>query len=144
MEERNRRYRVALEGGPALCPFARETLETIGRRVPLALVTGSPRKNIETVHRSTGLLRLFAVVLCREDYDRAKPAPDSYATAAQRLGIGVERCLAVEDSERGLAAAVAAGMACVAVPGPLTRCQRFDGARAVLGALNELGRVLEC
>jgi HAD superfamily hydrolase (TIGR01509 family) len=97
----------------------------------MALVTGSGRADIDLMHRRTGLLGLFRVIVTREDYPEAKPAPDGYLEAAKRLGLAPQRCLAVEDSARGLGAAIAAGMRCVVVPSDLTRGQRFEGAHAV-------------
>ena len=46
----------------------------------------------------------------------AKPAPDLYLLAAQRLGIAPGECLALEDSEFGVRAAAAAGMPVIQVP----------------------------
>lgn len=129
--ERNRRYRAILEARTPFRPAVRETLETLSTRVPMALVTGSGRADIDLMHRRTGLLGLFRVIVTREDYPEAKPAPDGYLEAAKRLGLAPQRCLAVEDSARGLGAAIAAGMRCVVVPSDLTRSQRFDGAHAV-------------
>lgn len=129
--ERNRRYRAMLELSTPFRPAVRETLEALATRVPMALVTGSCRADIDLMHRRTGLLGLFRVIVTREDYPEAKPAPDGYLEAAKRLGLAPERCLAVEDSARGLGAAIAAGMRCVVVPSDLTRSLRFDGALAM-------------
>jgi HAD superfamily hydrolase (TIGR01509 family) len=129
--ERNRRYRAMLEVRTPFRPAVRETLEALSMRVPMALVTGSGRADIDLMHRRTGLLGLFRFVITREDYPEAKPAPDGYLEAAKRLGLPPQRCLAVEDSARGLGAAIAAGMRCVVVPSDLTRSQRFEGAHAV-------------
>ena len=128
---RNRMYRESLEQSPPLCRGASDTLRRLHGKLPMALVTGSQREDIELVHRSTGLLTLFETIVARADYDQPKPAPDPYLEAARRLGIEPVRCLAVEDSERGLRAAIAAGMRCVVVPSELTRGQKFIGAGAI-------------
>lgn len=129
--ERNRRYREALRAELPLRPGVAETLRTLVQVLPLALVTGSRREEIELVHGRTDFLKFFRVVVTRHDYQSAKPAPDAYREAARRLGVEAGRCLAVEDSERGLAAAVAAGMKCIAVPNYLTANQSFAQAWAV-------------
>jgi beta-phosphoglucomutase-like phosphatase (HAD superfamily) len=47
---------------------------------------------------------------------RGKPAPDIYVEAARRLGANVASCVALEDSEPGIRAALAAGMTPIMVP----------------------------
>jgi HAD superfamily hydrolase (TIGR01509 family) len=56
-----------------------------------------------------------------EDYANSKPAPDAFLLAAQRLGVAAEHCLVFEDTELGIQAATAAGMASVQVPMPADR-----------------------
>jgi len=135
VEERNNLYYAQLEHSLPLRPYARETLESLSGHLPLALVTGNTRKAIDIVHRRSGLLDFFDVVVCSEDYPASKPAPDAYLTASRMLGVRPSQCLAVEDSDRGLAAAIAAGMTCIAVPSKLTRFHRFPGAASVQPSL---------
>ena len=66
---------------------------------------------------------------------RNKPAPDCYLLAAQRLGLAPAQCVAIEDTQAGVTSAVAAGMACVAVPHALSRHQDFSRASAVVDSL---------
>ena len=56
------------------------------------------------------------VVVCVEDYARAKPYPDPFLEAARQLGVAASACLVFEDSPLGLQAAEAAGMQWVFVP----------------------------
>lgn len=63
------------------------------------------------------MINRFAVVLSADDVVRAKPAPDLYVLAAQRLGLEPARCVAVEDSAAGVAAARAAGCPVVGFTG---------------------------
>jgi HAD superfamily hydrolase (TIGR01509 family) len=138
IDERNHRYQSMLEQQPPLCPFALAVLSELKPDFPMALVTGNSRKAIETVHRHTGVLELFDAIISAEDYQRAKPAPDAYLTAVERLSVSAGKSVAIEDSERGMAAALAAGMACIAVPGILTRHQRFQGAVTIQDSLKNL------
>lgn len=138
VESRNRLYRESLESAPPLCPAAADTLRLLYGKLPMALVTGSERADINLIHRSTGLLELFGTIVARSDYDHPKPAPDPYLEAARRLGAQPERCLAVEDSERGLRSAIAAGMRCIVIPGHLTRDQPFEGACAIEACLDRI------
>jgi beta-phosphoglucomutase-like phosphatase (HAD superfamily) len=73
-----------------------------------------------------------------------KPAPDVYLAAARALGVAPARCLAIEDSAHGVAAAKSAGMRCIAVPDPLLAGDPgYREAEAVLPSLRSLdGTVL--
>ncbi len=67
-----------------------------------------------------------------------KPAPDVYLRACLDLGADPRRAVALEDSEHGITAARAAGMATVAVPGRVTRGHDFSAADRVVASLEEL------
>jgi HAD superfamily hydrolase (TIGR01509 family) len=69
---------------------------------------------------------------------RGKPAPDVYLRACADLGAVPARSVALEDSRHGIAAARAAGMVAVAVPGPVTRSHDFSAADLVVGSLLDL------
>ncbi|WP_232319805.1 HAD family phosphatase [Prosthecochloris sp. HL-130-GSB] len=130
--ERDRRFLRVLQGPLPLRPRVMETLETLRGKVRHGVVTGSPRDKIELMHRLSGLEGFFEVVVTCDDVSRTKPYPDPYLAALDLLGLGPHECIAVEDSERGLAAASAAGISCIAVPNALTRVQRFRDAAAIV------------
>ncbi|MEV0998617.1 HAD family phosphatase [Nonomuraea sp. NPDC050202] len=75
--------------------------------VPTALVSASPRSIVELVLPRLG--HAFDLVIANEDTERGKPWPDPYLEAARRLGAAPSRCVAIEDSPAGIAAARAAG-----------------------------------
>jgi HAD superfamily hydrolase (TIGR01509 family) len=99
-----------------LRPFAgvREELGTLDA-MPLGLATASPRRETELMLGVMGLRALFSVTVTGDDVQHPKPHPETYLTAAARLGVAPRHCLAVEDSPVGLAAALAAGLTAVAV-----------------------------
>jgi HAD superfamily hydrolase (TIGR01509 family) len=66
------------------------------------------------------LLDSFDAVVCGDEVERVKPDPELYRTALDTLGVPAARCFAVEDSPKGVAAAKAACLYCVAVPNPVT------------------------
>jgi HAD superfamily hydrolase (TIGR01509 family) len=108
----------------------------------MAVVTSSQRHHFDVMHADIGLTSYFEFELAREDCDRTKPNPDPYLLALERLGIRPESCVAVEDSERGLAAARAAGLRCLVIPNEITRSCNFQGATAILpGAASVLAAV---
>jgi len=67
------------------------------------------------------LLDRFDTLVCAGDYQKSKPDPEGFLTAAARLGIAPGNCLVFEDTEMGIQAATAAGMAWVKVPPPWER-----------------------
>jgi HAD superfamily hydrolase (TIGR01509 family) len=143
LEVRNNTFRQRAEEGIRICPGVPEVLATLKGRVRQALVTGSPRDQLLLVHRSTGLLPLFDCVVTSEDAPRPKPAPDLYLKALERLGLPPGRCLAVEDSARGVAAAGAAGIRCVLVPHELTDAQARAGAWRVVPEIERVVDLVE-
>lgn len=135
---RNHRYAELLGQGVQPIAGVTETLQQLHGRVGMAIVTGSHRDHFEIIHRDTGLLRFFDFVLTREDYLRSKPHPEPYLTALAKSTLPADRCLVVEDSERGLKAAVAAGLACVVIPGDLNRQTDLSSAKRILSNISEL------
>jgi HAD superfamily hydrolase (TIGR01509 family) len=84
--------------------------------IPLGLATNSGREFATRALRAAGLYERFAAVVSAEEVERPKPAPDVYLAAAAELGADAEQCVALEDSETGVAAARAAGMTVIGVP----------------------------
>ncbi|MGW4963833.1 HAD family hydrolase [Nonomuraea sp. NPDC004186] len=94
--------------GVKVTPGASELLaELAATAIPTALVSASPRTIVELVLPWLG--HTFDLVIANEDTARGKPYPDPYLEAARRLGTTPSRCIAVEDSPTGVAAATAAG-----------------------------------
>lgn len=83
--------------------------------VPLAVASGGHRDLVERTLLALGIRELFDAVIAAEDYERGKPHPDPFLTAARALGVEPSGCLVFEDTESGVAAARAAGMAWVLV-----------------------------
>ena len=109
------RVHVIAERGMTTMPGAAAAVRSIAARWPVALVTGSSREEARQSLQAVGLHDLLRVVFASEDYTRGKPAPDGYLAAAGRLGVSPARCVVVEDSTAGIAAALAAGMRVIAV-----------------------------
>jgi HAD superfamily hydrolase (TIGR01509 family) len=129
---RNRRYTELLAGGVRIMDGVEETLGSLRRKVIQAIVTSSRRSHFDTMHVRTGLPPFFDFILTREDYVLSKPDPEPYLLAMEKSGCPPEECLVVEDSERGLQAALAAGIRCIVVPNDLTRGAAFAGAWRIL------------
>ena len=112
--------------------------EARARGLRLAVASSSERAWVEGHLTRLGLREHFSAIRCREDVLRVKPDPTLYRSALAAIGVAPEHAVAFEDSPNGVAAAVAAGMRCVAVPGPMTRSLRFEAAHLELSSLAEL------
>jgi HAD superfamily hydrolase (TIGR01509 family) len=102
-------------------PEVLEHIEAQHGRIPFAVVSGSRRTSVVGSLTTLNLLHKFDTIVSAEDYKNGKPAPDAYLLAADRLGVPPEDCLVFEDTEIGIQAATAAGMASVLVPPPSSR-----------------------
>jgi HAD superfamily hydrolase (TIGR01509 family) len=125
-----------------LTPGVLQLLDGLRQRFRMAIVTSSRRVHFEAIHRTSGLPSRFELILAREDYESSKPDPEPYLLAMARLSVKPEECLVIEDSERGLTAAHAAGIRCWALPSPLTRASSFALAERTFESLPELVRAL--
>jgi HAD superfamily hydrolase (TIGR01509 family) len=88
--------------------------ETAAAGIPTALVTSAEPAVMAAVLEVTGMS--FAATVCGSDVTRAKPHPEPYLRAAQRLGAQPSRCVALDDSPTGVASAEGAGCVVIAVP----------------------------
>jgi HAD superfamily hydrolase (TIGR01509 family) len=96
-------------------PGAMELLAALEKRgIPKALATSSPR--VLALRCLGDLASRFAALAFGDEVSHAKPAPDLFLLASQRLGIAPADCLVLEDSEAGVRAARAAGMDVIMVP----------------------------
>lgn len=84
----------------------------------VALATGSPAELAHHVLQASGLAPLMTAVVCGDDVEYGKPAPDIYLLALARIGIAAQDAVGIEDSANGLRSLKAAGMAAIAAPGP--------------------------
>ncbi|MCX7934032.1 MAG: HAD family phosphatase [Planctomycetota bacterium] len=119
-------------------PGAVEALQRLRHRQRLALASSSYRADVNAVLAALRLTEFFEATVAREDVKNLKPAPDPFLLAAQRLGLPPPACLVVEDAEKGVRAARAAGMLCIAVPNRYTRDNDFSSACRVLQSLGDL------
>jgi beta-phosphoglucomutase len=121
IRERIVRYRAAVADGSSIPDEVRAAVRYAAERVPIAIVSGAAREEIEPVLEAAGLRAAFAVLVSSDDVERGKPDPEGYRTALSLLDgdIAAGDVLVMEDTEAGIAAARGAGMRCVAVLGTL-------------------------
>jgi beta-phosphoglucomutase len=132
---------VLAHGQPHLFPAARDLVLALhDAAVPMALVSGARRAEIDGVLAAARLERCFSVVVAAEDVDRCKPDPQGYRLAFRRLrGLypHVETGVAVEDAPAGVTAALAAGLRCIAITTSCTPAE-LAAADRVVGSLKEI------
>ncbi len=131
-------YHQLLQSDLRPMPGATNALERLSRDFPLALATNSSRQDVEFVLGRLSLRGFFRDVITRERYEHAKPAPDAFQVAAHALDREPRDCVVVEDSQRGVRAAIAAGIACIAIPNDFTRDSDLSAADRILGDLGEI------
>ncbi len=108
-----------IERHPALLPGAAAFLDACrGAGKRLAVATSASRTGAETSLRANGLDGLFEAIVTGDDVARAKPAPDIFEAALDRLACVASDCIVFEDSEAGYAAARSAGLDVIVVAPP--------------------------
>jgi beta-phosphoglucomutase-like phosphatase (HAD superfamily) len=119
-ERRERLFQELLPKISAV-PGVLEHIEDAYGRVPFAVVSGSTRESVTASLTALGLLDRFDVLVCAGDYARPKPDPEAFLAAAALLGVAPDDCVVFEDTDLGIQAATAAGMASVRIPPPWLR-----------------------
>ena len=140
LAEREALMREACRTARAM-PGAIDLIEALYRRgIPLAIGTSSSRELCQVKLEAQVFGSRFHTIVCSDDPGvlEAKPAPDIFARAAERLGAAPERCLVFEDTPKGVAAARAAGMEVIAVVDPTMLHEDYSGALRVVESLEAI------
>lgn len=115
--ECKQRYNRLVESGLPLKPGALELLQDLfDLGIPMAVATSTRGERARIKLARSGIDGYFSHVVTSSDVMHAKPAPDLYLLAAERLDIAPGECVALEDSEFGVRAASAAGLRVIQVP----------------------------
>jgi HAD superfamily hydrolase (TIGR01509 family) len=138
-------YRERAGDGATVSTEARAAVLAAADRVPVVVVSGSARVEVETVLEAAGLSDAVSGVVAADDVERGKPAPEGYLRALELLGVAAEDAVAVEDSDVGVAAAKAAGLHCVAVTGTMGP-ERLGAADEIVARLDAglVRRLIPC
>ena len=84
----------------------------------LAVCSNSIRSTVQNMMEKSALINYLDFFLSNEDVAKAKPDPEIYTTAIQRLGLTPQECLIVEDNEHGIKAAEQSGSHVMKVSDP--------------------------
>jgi beta-phosphoglucomutase family hydrolase len=108
--------RLVAESGVNILPGARELLVALrAEKIPCAVASSTPRENLDAIFAATGLDACFDAVVCGDDVENGKPAPDIFLLASKKLGVAPGDCVVIEDAHAGIEAALRAGMPVLAV-----------------------------
>ena len=112
----------------------------LSEHIPMGIVTSSKRHHFEMIHARTNFLPYFKFVITEDMVATSKPSPEPYLLGLKHLGIDAKDALVIEDSPRGLQAAISAGIKCIVLRHSLMRDFAFDGAYRVANSVEELRR----
>jgi HAD superfamily hydrolase (TIGR01509 family) len=139
LQQRHRARTDELIATQVVLPGVLERLEeAAGLGVALGVASSSSRQWVEGHLGRLGLRDRFQVIRCSDDVPRVKPDPALYLAVLGATGVRAEEAVALEDSPNGVLAAKRAGMACVAVPNPLTARLDLSAADFTIGSLADL------
>lgn len=140
--KRNDYYAELLREEVRLMPGVLETLKALKGKARMSVVTTSRRIHFNIILEKTGIADYFEFFVVNEDVEKEKPHPEPYLKAIKISGCAPDDCMAVEDTERGVIAAKAAGIKCYAVPTALSQSHDFSDADGVLGSISELLEII--
>ncbi|MFZ0452542.1 MAG: HAD family phosphatase [Ignavibacteriaceae bacterium] len=136
--KRNVLYGQMLERECKIIDGAKEVVEALFGKYLMGIVTSSRKDHFDLIHKPLGILKYFDFVLTGDNYKKFKPDPEPYLLAVEKSGFHKNECIAIEDSERGLISAKAAGIHCFVIPSELTSNGNFSAADKVLKNISEL------
>jgi HAD superfamily hydrolase (TIGR01509 family) len=117
MDELHELVMAELDHGAPPRPGAVELVAALrAAGTPVGLASNSSREFVDKALHAAGMTGAFDVTIAGDEVARPKPAPDGYLAAAAALGADPAACVALEDSNTGVAAARAAGMTVIGVP----------------------------
>jgi len=129
----NRREKITFDGFRTtdiqLMPFALEFVQfAYEKGLTLAVVTASPKIDVEAVFERNGLAKYFSLFITRTDVSKSKPDPESYNLCLERLGVQKDECIVFEDTLNGVKSAMAAGLTCYAIQSNVRAHQKLKVA----------------
>ena len=112
-----RARQIILEEGVPEKKGLRELLEVVREKgLYTAVASGSDTEIIKEYLEKTGLTSYFDIILSSKEVKRGKPYPDIFLEICERLHVGVEETLVLEDSANGVQAALAGNIPVINIP----------------------------
>jgi beta-phosphoglucomutase-like phosphatase (HAD superfamily) len=147
--ERVNGYCARVPDGRTVSQAMRDTVRLAASHVPIAIVSGAARAEIEPVVRAADIADHFTAVVTSDDITHGKPHPEGYNVALALLravlpDLEPAEVIVIEDTEAGVAAATAAGMRCLGLVGTMP-AERLAAAHGLVDSLDSdlVARLLE-
>ena len=119
-------------------PGAVELIQSLAAvKMQLALVSSTPKENIELITKTLGIKKYFGLFINGDDVKEGKPSPQAFLLAANKMGVAPKNCVVMEDAVVGVQAAKRAGMYCIAVSNTYPR-ESISEADIVVNSLEEI------
>jgi len=119
-----------------------ETLEVLKKEYKMGIVTTSRRVDFDLIHNQREIIKYMDFSLCVEEYPRSKPYADPYLAGMKKFNAKRDECIVIEDSQRGLSAAVNAEIECVVVKNEFTLTHDLSKASYKIDKILELPELL--
>ena len=119
-----------------------EVLEELSKDYKMGIVTTSRRVDFDLVHNKRNIVKYMDFTLCVEEYPRSKPYADPYLAGMKKFNATREECLIIEDSQRGLNAALNAEIECAVVYNEFTKTHDLSKATYKLKNIRDLPTLL--
>jgi HAD superfamily hydrolase (TIGR01509 family) len=137
-KEKKETYLKFLKNNIPLIPKVKEKILLLHEKYMLALVSSSDKEFIEVILDSAHLRKYFSVVVGGDEVKAEKPDPDGFLLAAKKMRVLPSECVVLEDAQKGIIAAKAAGMKAIAIPNKHTKNNDFSKADQILKSMEEL------
>ncbi|MEA1914499.1 MAG: HAD family phosphatase [Campylobacterota bacterium] len=141
--ERDIYYQEFLQSKPIEIDGVVDVLKELKKDFNMGIVTTSRRVDFDLIHNSRPIIEQMDFTLCVEEYSHAKPHPAPYLAGMKKFNALANECIVVEDSQRGLSSAVAAGIDCAIVHNEFTKTHNFSKATHRIQSLKELSALLK-
>jgi beta-phosphoglucomutase len=133
--ERIEAYTTEAADGATVTEPVRTAVRYAAARVPVVIVSGAFRAEIEPVVEAAGIASEVSAIVAADDVEHGKPHPEPYLKALAELGLDPADAVALEDTEAGIASAKAAGLRCLGVRGTLPD-ERLAAADELVDAID--------
>jgi len=142
-EEKNIFYQHLLDVELNEMPGAKIILEKLYKNKRLALASSSHKIDVLKVLNNLHIINYFEVIATKNDVLNSKPKPDILIYVAKLMNVNKSECIVIEDAEKGIIAAHAAGMRSIAIPNKFTQNNNFQHATYIIDSLYEVEKILD-
>ncbi len=121
-----------------LMPGSDEVVRMLGKEFTVVLASASRRVFVDSILKKFGLEKEFRRIFTGSEVSKRKPDPEIYIYASEQMGIKPESCVVLEDAEKGVLAAHAAGMRCIAIPNVYNKGGDYSKATLIVNGIREV------